>query len=149
MKNDLSTTTQQNTPHHQQLRDVSNALLALHKTLIDSERLSYESVFGAIPSPNRFLHLLLHDPWFAWLRSISGLIAIIDEALDGKEVLTPDRAGQLMEQVRTLLQASDAGAGFAKQYDEALQRDPDVVLAHARVRKALATRQGPSEAMAS
>jgi hypothetical protein len=126
------------TPHGRSLRDLRDALLTLHKTLIDSERGAYEAVFGAIPTPNRFLQLLIGDPWFAWLRSISELIALIDEALDGKEPLTPEAAKSLVTQVRVLLKASDEGVGFAKQYYDALQRDTDVVLAHGDVQKLLA-----------
>jgi hypothetical protein len=36
-----------------------------------------------------------------------------------------------------LLKPSEDGAGFGKRYYEALQRDPDVVLAHAAVKKLL------------
>jgi hypothetical protein len=126
------------TPHGRSLRELRDALLALHKTLIESEREAYEAVFGAIPSPNKFLQLLIGDPWFAWLRSVSELIALIDEALDGKEPLTPEAAKALVTQVRTLLRASDEGVGFAKQYYDALQRDADVVLAHGDVQKLLA-----------
>jgi len=34
-----------------------------------------------------------------------------------------------------LLVATEAGEGFSRHYDEALQRTPDVVMAHARVAK--------------
>ena len=34
-----------------------------------------------------------------------------------------------------LLKPSEEGAGFGKHYYDALQRDPDVVLAHAAVKK--------------
>src|SRR5690242_19873508 len=63
-------------------------LLALHKTLVDSERIEYEKTIGKIRSPNHFLQLLTSDPWFAWLSPLSQLIVSIDEALDGKEPLT-------------------------------------------------------------
>jgi hypothetical protein len=43
----------------------------------------------------------------------------------------------LTEQVRTLLKTSETGVGFEKQYFDALQRDPDVVLAHAEVARLL------------
>jgi hypothetical protein len=43
-----------------------------------------------------------------------------------------------------LLVASETGEGFAKHYDDALQRDPDVVLAHAAVAKCLGHRRAES-----
>src|SRR5258708_29107075 len=71
------------------LEELRPALLALHKTLVDSERVTYEKTVGAIRSPNQFLQLLTTDPWFAWLQPLSQLIVSIDEALDAKEPLTP------------------------------------------------------------
>jgi hypothetical protein len=119
-------------PRLQQLR---NALLDLHKALIDSERVSYEQNIGTIPSPNHFLQLLTNDPWFAWLHPVSQLIVAIDGALDEKEPLTTATVDTLVNQTRLLLVASEEGEGFSKHYFDALQRDPNVVLAHAAVAK--------------
>lgn len=115
------------------LRD---ALLHLHKTLVDSERISYEQTMGRIPSPNHFLQLLTNDPWFAWLQPLAQLIVAMDQAIDSKtDPLSPATAEALVTQARELLVASDAGEGFPKHYFDALQRDPDVVLAHAQAAK--------------
>jgi hypothetical protein len=62
---------------------------------------------------------------------------VIDETLDVPEPLTAEAAKQLLDQSRLLLKPSDAGVGFADHYRDALQRDPDVVLAHAGVLKLL------------
>src|SRR5205807_2560397 len=89
-----------------QLRD---ALLALHKTLIDSERVSYEQTFGTIASPNEFLRLLLNDPWFTWLRPLSGFISALDETLDGEELMTPEQARSFIARAKELLTPSEEG----------------------------------------
>ena len=120
--------------HLTQLRE---ALLRLHKALVDSERISYEKNIGTIPSPNHFLQLLTRDPWFAWLQPLSQLIVAMDEALDEKEPLTPAMVDALMNQTRNLLVASEEGEGFPRQYFESLQNAPDVILAHAQVTKHL------------
>jgi hypothetical protein len=111
------------------------SLLNLHKALVDSERVEYEKTFGKIQSPNQFLQLLTTDPWFAWLSPLSQLIVSMDEALDEKEPLTPAAIVALITQSQRLLVPSESGDGFSKHYDEALQRDPDVVLAHGQVSK--------------
>ena len=116
-----------------QLRKVREALLTLHKTLLDSERVGYEATVGPIPSPNHFLRLLSSDPWFAWLQPLSRLIVTIDEALDRRIPLSPNEALDLLTQTRRLLVASEEGHGFPRSYFEALQRDPDVIFAHSRV----------------
>ena len=120
-----------------QLPELRDALLELHKVLVDSERVSYERAMGTIQSPTHFLRLLTDDPWFAWLHPVSQLIVTIDEAMDSDEPLTPAGAEALRKRTKELLVASETGGGFARHYDDALQRDPDVVLAHAKVAKLL------------
>lgn len=109
------------------------SLLNLHKALVDSERIEYEKTIGKIQSPNHFLQLLTSDPWFAWLSPLSQLIVSMDEALDEKEPLTPSDVEALVSQSHRLLAPSETGEGFSKHYYEALQRDPDVVLAHGQM----------------
>ena len=117
----------------QQLVDLRLALLQLHKALIESEKVGYQKVVGEIKSPNHFLQLLTTDPWFAWLHPLSQLIVAMDEALDGKEPLTKAGMDGLRRQADALITPSESGQGFGRHYFEAMQRDPDVVLAHAEV----------------
>ncbi len=119
----------------QRLTDLRHALLKLHKTLLDSERQTYEKAVGRIKSPNHFLQLVTNDPWFAWLHPLSQLIVAMDEALDAEEPLTSAKVDALTRQSQLLLVASETGEGFSGHYDEAMQRDPDVVLMHAEVVK--------------
>src|SRR5690348_9517560 len=115
----------------ERLRQLRNALLKLHKTLVDSERDTYEKTFGKIPSANHLLKLLTTDPWFAWLHPLSLLVVSMDEALDEKEPLTADKVDALVKESSALLVASENSEGFGRHYFDALQRDPDVVFAHA------------------
>lgn len=123
------------------LEKVRLALLALHKALVDSERISYEQTMGAIHSPNHFLQLLTRDPWFAWLQPISHLIVSMDEALDGKESSSAAAIEALLKETKILLVPSESGEGFSRHYFEALQRDPNVILAHAEVTKLFGRRK--------
>ena len=107
----------------QKLSNVRDALLDLHKALVDSERVSYEKTVGAIQSPNQFLQLLTSDPWFAWLHPISLLIVTMDEAMEEKEPLTRELISTLLDQLRRLLIASEIGEGFSRHYFDALQAD--------------------------
>jgi len=123
------------------LQEVRQALLTLHKALVDSERITYESTVGAIRSPNHFLQLLTQDPWFAWLQPVSQLIVAMDEALGAKEPLSAASVDALLKQTRVMLVPSENSEGFARHYFDALQRDPDVVLAHGEMMKALGRRR--------
>jgi hypothetical protein len=49
--------------------------------------------------------------------------------------LTVAGVAAVAERVKALLVATEGGEGFSRHYDEALQRNPDVVLAHAAVAK--------------
>jgi hypothetical protein len=126
-------------PVQQRLTDLRNGLLSLHKTLLDSERAAYERDIARIESTGEFLRLVLDDPWFAWLRELSQLVVMIDEALDAKVPPTEIDAERFVAQSREMLVPNEAGIGFKKSYFEAMQRDPDVVLAHGKARKLLVT----------
>lgn len=135
----LDNTTVTTTPEHEALRQrlsaTREALLDLHKVLVDSERASYEKTVGQIQSPTHFLQLLTNDAWFAWLQPFSQLIVAMDVALDEKEPLTKASADALEKQTGELLVASETAEGFSGHYYAALQRDPEVVIAHAEVMK--------------
>ncbi len=66
----------------QRLTDLRNGLLGLHKTLLDSERATYERDIARIGSSGELLKLVLYDPWFAWLHELSEFVVLIDETLD-------------------------------------------------------------------
>lgn len=127
----------------QRFQGIRDALLHLHKALVDAERGSYEQTIGAIRSPNHFLQLLTNDPWFAWLHPLSQLIVAMDETLEEEEPLTAARVEPLLNQARALLAPSETGQGYSKHYFDALQRDPDVVLAHGAVTKLLGREKRP------
>jgi len=114
----------------ERLKNLRNGLLRLHKSLLDSERALYERDVERITSTGQYLGLVLNDPWFAWLHELSQFIVVIDETLDADEPATPADADRLTLQARTLVAPNEASVGFARKYFEAMQRDPNVVLAH-------------------
>lgn len=125
------------------LTELRNGLMRVHKTLVDSERSVYERDVARVDSPGQMLNLLLNDPWFVWLRQLSELVVLIDEALadDEKPATHPD-AERFLAQARILLTPAEYGNGFGRRYFEALQRDPDVVLAHGAMMRLLASLEG-------
>src|ERR1039457_4123765 len=120
------------------LTELRHVLLAHHKALLDSERARYDHDVERIKSSGQLLNRVLHDPFFAWLHELSELIVMIDETLDAEEPATAADAVRLLAQARTLLTPAEGGNVFRRQYFEALQRDPDVVIAHGAAVKALA-----------
>ena len=124
------------------LTDLRNGLLKVHKTLLDCERARYERDIERIASTGQLLNLVLHDPWFAWLHELSELVVLIDETLDADDPPAASDAGRLLAQARMLLMPNESGKGFRREYYEALQRDPDVVIAHGAAMKLLGSLLG-------
>jgi hypothetical protein len=121
------------------LRDLSDRLVRLHKTLLDFERAAYEATHGRVRSSGELLELLLHHEQFLWLRSLSAVMARIDEALDDQEAAEPDVDGFFRETYGLL--RSGRGGRFESRYHAALQESPDVVMAHADVVKVLPVKE--------
>jgi hypothetical protein len=127
-----SNTLLQRIHQHQYLRNLRNKLLHLHACLLDTERITYEQVRGRVSS-GELLKLVIEHEQFAWLHRISELIVQIDEVLSADEPLSPEKFQNLIADARTLITPSEVGNTFARKYYAALQREPDVVLAHADV----------------
>ncbi len=121
----------------QRLTDLRNGLLQLHSALLHSERDVYDRDIERIRSSGRLLELVLNDPAFAWLRELSRLVVTIDEALEGEAPPGAREADRLVAQARALISPAQTGGLFEQRYLEALQRDPNVVLAHAAALKLL------------
>ncbi|WP_449420472.1 hypothetical protein [Phormidium nigroviride] len=122
---------------HQLLSELRIKLLDLHKILLNAERVTYEQVRGTV-SRGELLQLAINDDRFAWLHQLSQLIVQIDDLLHGDEPVTKEAIATLITEVRILLTPDASGNDFTMKYDAALQRNPDVVLAHADVVMVLA-----------
>ncbi|HET9525141.1 MAG TPA: hypothetical protein VFO99_03190 [Pyrinomonadaceae bacterium] len=123
-----------------QLKQLRQGLLRLHKTLLDLERRGYERARGRISNSYEFLQLVLKDPWFDWLHRLSELIVQIDETLDNRDPEQPtteEDAKALVARAKSLLAPAEAGSEFQKNYFLALQQSPDVVLLHAELMRLL------------
>ena len=115
------------------LRAVRNAVLALHKVLIDTERVRYEQSRGKIDSSHHALQLLMQDPFFAWLRPLAQLIVQLDEWLFDDKLRKPEDLTMLLDQVRGLLAGQIAADVFHTEYRRALQDSPEVVVGAGKV----------------
>jgi hypothetical protein len=138
----MATTSQQSTrqttdPLRQTLTDVRHGLLGLHKALIVAEQLTFERIYGRVDSTGQLLQLVMNDPWFTWLHPLSNVVVRIDEMLDEDCSLSTENVAQILTEVRGMIRPSELGDGFERSYYEALQRAPDVVMAHCEMKKLL------------
>ncbi|MDX6713043.1 MAG: hypothetical protein QOH96_4059 [Blastocatellia bacterium] len=122
------------------LKESRNRLLRLHKVLLDRERANYEKEHGRVDRSHDLLQLVINHEQFAWLHALSELVVRVDEMLDMDEPITESDGTALLDEVRQLLKPTEEGTGFGKKYYDAMQDDPNIVLAHADIVKLLATK---------
>jgi hypothetical protein len=113
---------------------LSRAMLALHKELLDAVRGEYERANGP-QAPLQMWNLLVSDPFFEWLRPLSGMVARLDELLASETDRAPYR--QLLEDLEHMIGSGDPGHQFAGSYALYLQT-PEIISAHGSVRSAVA-----------
>lgn len=126
------------------VRELAHALRALHRHALTVTQQSFEKLHGRVRGPGELLQLAVHDPLFAWLRPLSQEIVALDELAEADEVGAQD-----LDAARaSVVELFDSNAEFRGTYLVYLQEEPDLVLAHAAVRRLLAPRARPGVAPA-
>lgn len=120
------------------LRSLRLPLLALHKAVLGTERRSLERIHGEIGGA-QFLQIVSDPVRYGWLQPFSGLILAIDDTLDVEdgdddEIATPE---ELLDRARELLLPPKADTPFGRRYVSLMQKEPELVLAHAAVARLL------------
>lgn len=115
------------------LPTLRNQLLGLHKLLMNNERAAYEAEGNVIESPMQFLQLLMEHERFAWLRQLSQLVVMMDEAMEDKPPVTEERKDALVAEAKHLLMGSEEPGSFAVRYAKMRKHGPAVAAAHAEI----------------
>jgi hypothetical protein len=110
------------------LREISKALLPLHRQLIEQAISDFSSTYGVVERTTEMVQLLTDDPFFAWLKPLTSIIVDIDEMV--RTDFTPADALAIADRLEKVFNDD--------QYIAALHRDVDVAMGHAAVRRALA-----------
>ena len=117
----------------QLLTALRRALLHLHKTLLDWERVAYDRQRGERTPPGELLSIVMRDPQFAWLHPLSELIVRIDTMLDVEHPEPHAEVEAIVRQARALIAPDAESSGYGQRYHTALQDHPDAVVAHGQV----------------
>jgi hypothetical protein len=120
------------TPSRQKLVALREALLRIHKSLLEMERRSYEKEHGSVTAGELF-RLVVDDPQFSWLHNISEFVVRIDESLASNEGVTDKDSRIAISLAQKIFAPSKTGDGFQKKYFDAIQKDPAVVMEHAEL----------------
>jgi hypothetical protein len=116
------------------LREISAALIALHRLLIDAARSDYNFAYGSVGAA-QLVELIRSDPFFGWLQPLTSIIVDIDEMR--RTDFETREASSIAERLDRLFGAGERDPLFAGRYVEILQRDVAVAMAHAQLRRAL------------
>jgi hypothetical protein len=109
------------------LREVSRALLPLHRRLIESAKSDYAFAYETKANATELIELLQNDPFFAWLKPFTATIVDIDEM--ARTDFQPADVDAIVARVEALL--------AEQHYIDMLQNDVDVASGHATLRGAL------------
>jgi hypothetical protein len=120
------------TPARQKLVALREALLRLHKSLLEMERRAYEKEHGKVTAGELF-RLVVDDAQFSWLHNISEFVVRIDENLASEQGVTDGDAHVAISLARKIFAPTESGDGFQKKYYDAIQKDPEVVMEHAQL----------------
>ena len=112
----------------QKLKNVSRAFLRLHKTLLEGTKAEYEAQHGKIPNANVYLQLVIDNAHFVWLRKLSTMIALFDEATSLRRPASETDANALLNEAKILLEFKDVDNNFNDKLQTALQNNPDAVI---------------------
>jgi hypothetical protein len=116
------------------LRDLWKQLLPLHRALIDDAGADYGANVAPVTGPTHLLKLLQEDPFFFWLKPLTSLIVDLDST--ARTDFERADVDALVARIDRLF-GSGADAEFSSHYVPVLQRDVDVAIAHASLRRIL------------
>lgn len=113
------------------LRELSSALKVVHRRLLMAVQRHFEKLHGRV-GPGAALQLAVKDPLFTWLDPLTRQIAAVDELLAGEADVEAVEAAHV-----AVSKLFDEDAAFRASYHVYLQSEPDVVVAHATLRRLL------------
>jgi hypothetical protein len=120
------------------LEALREALLELHKAIVDAQTIAYERGHGRVESRGELLQLVVRDPEFAWIRALSALIAELDEWAESNGESREEEIAAVVRALQTLIQPDGTNAEFTTRYWPLLQAAPEALVAHVRLWRLIA-----------
>ena len=113
----------------QRLELLREALLAVHKALLDAERGRFEQAHGPVAGASAFLQLAIHHDWFAWLQPVTATVVRIDErTMSRRAPLLAHEVPGLVAEAHALLRPDAEGTPYQRQLDVLLREVPGVAV---------------------
>lgn len=105
------------------LNELSRTLLQVHKALLAFQKAEQENTDRRQLTPQELLQALFANPDFEWLRTLSSLVARIDEVADDKTALHAKAYEEFMSEIRNIFNESDLHGEFKSRLNNALLKD--------------------------
>lgn len=106
---------------NQDIQNLIKLLLNFHKELLELEKRAYEKKNGKIVTNGDYFNLVVSHPDFNWLRSLSEVIAIIDEEGEQKEI-DWSKINTTLGGLQLMLESNEK-IEFSKRYVEVLNEN--------------------------
>ena len=113
--------------------DLRHALLDLHKSMIDAQRIIYERDHGRVQTTAQFLGLVLEHSDFEWIRDLSALMALLDEWREDAREVSSVGLDDIVGALRALIQRDSINVRFTDRYWRMLDSTPEVLVGHVRL----------------
>ena len=123
-----------------QLGTLADALRSLHRVLAERVRRDLEAERHTVIQPGAWLSMLIREPQFAWLRSLSELMVDLDVFLEAIPEPADDDAASIRAEIERLIAPSavpGTETDFARQYWRYVHDEPAVAVVHGQIRNAL------------
>ena len=121
-------------PNLEMLQKVQTVLMQMHRLLMASQKSDLESQTGKPINSTEWLHLMMSDSKYTWLKSMLTLISDIDALMDNYSVSEKDLQIIRYEAEKLFLTGDGSNADFYTQYKQVVQKDSDVILLHSELR---------------
>lgn len=113
--------------------EIRHALLDLHKSMIDAQRIIYERDHGRVETPAQFLGLVLEHPEFEWIRELSALMALLDEWREDAREVESVGLDDIVGGLRALIQRDGTNVRFTDRYWRMVDSTPEVLVGHVKL----------------
>ncbi len=115
--------------YRENLGKISGAMMKIHKLLLEDEMEARELAGNKVIPPAERLNALLNDPDLAWLRTMSQLMAYVDEVFFQKEPILERQLTEVEEKVNALFSLQNESE-FAYRYRSRLGTVPNLMIEH-------------------
>jgi hypothetical protein len=114
--------------HRNELKDLSRALLAVHRSLLHFQKEIQESLDERRMSAYDALHASINHPDYEWLKGLTTIISSIDEQIDHADGSITEFQNAVVKELKALFGESDMHPAFKQRVENAMLKDPRLCL---------------------